>query len=413
LYGDWSNYFSGKGVCELKSFSWFQGSADFDTELVNYSIAGVYFLAVGDVDNDGWEDIVTTQPFVNGPSYQFSVSLSDGDGTFASPVNYLAGNNPWFIVLGDVDNDGWLDAVFFNWWDNTLSVSLNDGDGTYGSPTVYSVGAPARYLLLGDVNNDGWLDIIVPKSGNPSNLGVFINDGDGTFASGVDYQVGVGVHQIALGDIDKDGWLDVVTGNSGSAYVSVSLNDGDGTFAAQTTYSTGNYPIGVSLGDVDGDGWLDIIAVVSNGNIAVFLNDGDGTFASAVNYPVTSFPAPEYVSLGDVDNDGWLDIVVTHKYQGDFGEYEVLLSVSLNDGDGTFASPVNYPFRPYSPAGLYDLDHDGDLDMIFADIGSKFSISENPIINSGSNGPCCGDDGASDDFSNSTHQCINGVFSEI
>ena len=109
-----------------------------------------------------------------------------------------------------------------------------------------------------------------------------------------------------------------------------------------------------------------------------------------------------------MDGDGDLD-VVTANHIGD-GTF----SVRFNDGSGVFSGSSNYAVGSYPyDVALGDLDGDGDLDVVTSNIGdATFSVRFNDYL-SGTNGPCCGDDGASDDFSNSTHQCVNGVFSAI
>ena len=84
----------------------------------------------------------------------------------------------------------------------------------------------------------------------------------------------------------------------------------------------------------------------------------------------------------------------------------------FEDATATFSGSSNYVVGDY-PYGvaLGDVDGDGDLDVVTANHGaSTFSVRFNDYL-SGTNGPCCGDDGATDDFNNSTNTCTNGVFS--
>jgi len=91
------------------------------------------------------------------------------------------------------------------------------------------------------------------------------------------------------------------------------------------------------------------------------LNNGDGTFQSPVNYGVGYGPLSVYGA--DLDGDGDIDLAVTN------GSYNV--SILLNNGDGTFQSPVNYSIG-VGPISVYgaDLDGDGDIDLAVSNEGS-------------------------------------------
>ena len=96
-----------------------------------------------------------------------SILLSNGDGTFAAAVNYRAGDEPWFIAVDDVDGDGWVDMAVVNWELGSVWVYLNlcedpcpadfDGDGEVDTADLLHLlgawGTPD-----GDVDGDGDTD---------------------------------------------------------------------------------------------------------------------------------------------------------------------------------------------------------------------------------------------------------------
>ena len=132
------------------------------------------------------------------------------------------------------------------------------------------------------------------------------------------------------------------------------------------------------------------------------------------------YNSTHYCSYGGVIFNA--DALYTQDWYGDRIDYSSGKGVCelegyawFEDAATTFSGSSNYAVgsNPYGVA-VGDLDGDGDLDVVTANhIGDgTFSVRFNDYL-SGTNGPCCGDDGATDDFSNSTHQCVNGVFSEI
>jgi hypothetical protein len=289
------------------------------------------------------------------------------------------------VTLGDVDGDGDLDAFFANgryeaFQPNTLA--LNDGTGRFRD----SRQRPGRPMdtysaALGDLDGDGDLDGFV---GNGATCQMLENDGRGEFAAHrwipAPGDSGAWSWAIALGDVDGDGDLDVFSagccgvsrtpGGILHSYNVVWLNDGAGDFrdSGQRLGESGSKA--VALGDVDGDGDLD--AFVGNSQESsgvsrpnqpnkVWLNDGSGRFRDSGH--LLGRAETQALDLGDVDGDGDLDVVVAN-----VGPSEVW----LNDGSGNFSDTGQVLGSTHSRVvmasgrrrfvRLGDLDTDGDLD---------------------------------------------------
>ncbi|MEM7229590.1 MAG: VCBS repeat-containing protein [Planctomycetota bacterium] len=143
------------------------------------------------------------------------------------------------------------------------------------------------------------------------------------------------------------------------------------------------------LADYDNDGDLDV-AVTGGSGFAIALNQGDGTFATPVTYPTAE--APRHIATADFNGDSYPDIVVPFLNASDF-------RVVLNNGDGTFGTPVSYPrIGTVVWVTVGDADDDGDIDIVCAN-GSDDSLSV--YLN----------DGAGTFMEFSTFNVINGPYS--
>ena len=167
--------------------------------------------------------------------------------------------------------------------------------------------------------------------------------GQGNFLPGVNYPVAGGLG-IAVGDVNGDKKLDVVVANGGTT-VGILLGNGDGTLQLEITI---NVPlstcgtVGVALGDFNGDGSLDLAvlcvnAVFPNGDagvIEIYLNNGDGTFQTPVAYPIDGLN-PFAIFAADFRNNGKLDLAVLNQASKS-------VTILLGNEDGTFATPADY-----------------------------------------------------------------------
>jgi VCBS repeat-containing protein len=155
----------------------------------------------GDVDGDGDLDIVYGGSAVVGGSGSGDggVLLNDGTGVFTEYQNSFGAADTGVIVLGDLDDDGAIDAVVSS--SAGLEMWRNDGTGHFSLDHLLVAG-PAGSQILTDFDGDGDLD--VTYVGNNSVQGL-ANDGHGNFApTGTPLAVSGYAFWLAAGDIVGD-----------------------------------------------------------------------------------------------------------------------------------------------------------------------------------------------------------------
>jgi len=341
--------------------------------------SGPYDLLSADLDGDSHPDLVTA----NYAGDTVSVLRNNGDGTFATQVEYAVGSNPCAVTLVGAD------LAVANQGDDTVSILPSNGDGTFAPQVTYPVGPVPTAIAGGDLNGDGLPDLAV-TSYESHTVSILLRNADGTFAPQVTYAVGAEPVSAAIGDLDGDGHADLVVANygvnGGGDTVSVLHNLGDGTFASQAVWPAGTRPTRVAIGDLDQDGDLDLAIAnegapgADRGAVSLLRNNGDGTFAPRVYYPVGT--SPSAVTIGDLDGPGapgFPDLVVTNS-----GTEDIWLL--RNDGYGLFAANGTYPVaRVPTAAALGDFDGDGALDVAVTSFGtaSKPGNMINVLVSNG------------------------------
>lgn len=190
-----------------------------------------YPFAAGDVNNDGWLDIVATAT-ATGPSRReqlplsraLTLLLSDGKGGLTPRQLPLRTGEPWFAAIADLNGDGRADIVATHHDQSALTAMIGDGRGGFteanGSP--FDFGANLFHLIIADVNRDTTMDVVATSG---DSIRVILGDGRGAFKQGASIPVGPGAWRVAAADLNGDGTIDVVTTNSEGNSLSVLLGN--------------------------------------------------------------------------------------------------------------------------------------------------------------------------------------------
>ena len=321
-------------------------------------------VAVGDFDNDGFEDLYVTAYGGN------RLYHNNGDGTFTD-VTVASGTagRGWSTSAAwvDLDNDGLLDLVVLRYldWDfnDTYCGEHRDGFRAYCHPDLFKAVTPL----------------------------VFHNEGKGKFAeigtkTGIN-KPGKGLG-ISIADYDRDGKIDIFVANDSmleflyrqkpdrsfeeTALASEVAVDGDGR-----TYAG----MGVDFADYNNDSYPDVVVTnLANQKYALYKNNGDASFTYTSDMEGVSSATLLHSGWGtrffDYDNDGWKDLIFAQGHDIDniqlnFPQlrYKEPLLLLHNNGHG-FTDVSGKSGEVFQQAwvgrgvAIGDIDNDGRQDVV-------------------------------------------------
>jgi hypothetical protein len=244
----------------------------------------------------------------------------------------------------------------------------------FGPQQIISNTAQGSFRVIPyDMNNDGFMDV-VGASNDSWKIAWFENlDGQGNFsAERVINTTAITIDGLEMVDIDDDGDMDILYKTSYQDKIAWMENlDGLGTFGPERLVADTNYPYTISTADIDSDGDMDIFAnVYHNGffNRLVWYEnvDGLGNYSSENVIEIGDFYISTLLNF-DLDNDGDLDLITSYE---SYGPSQIIWYENL-DGQGGFSeSQEIYQFDYFSDwvsihnLSYSDINGDGKIDLL-------------------------------------------------
>jgi len=277
-------------------------------------------VAVGDYDNDGYEDLYVTAYGGN------KLYHNNGDGTFTDVTEKAGvGGSGWSTSAAwvDLDGDGLLDLMVLRYvkWDfDDIYCGIHEPDGRdYCHPDVFQPVTPL----------------------------VYHNDGNGHFTE-VSEKIGLSKPGkglgVAIADYDRDHHIDVFVAND-SMEEFLYHNKGKGRFeevgllAGVSVDGDGKTyaGMGVDFADYNNDGLPDLVVTdLANQQYALYKNNGDGSFTYDSNASGIASMTLKHSGWGlrffDYDNDGWKDLLIAQGHD--------LESIQRNYPDLRYREPL-------------------------------------------------------------------------
>jgi len=398
---------------------------------------GVAFI---DYDNDGWPDIF----LVNGADWPGHVQKhstpklyhNNRDGTFTD-VTHKAGLDIEIygmgVAVGDYDNDGYDDLFITAYGQNRLFH--NNGNGTFSDVTQKAgLSGPKEFSTSAawiDYDKDGHLDLVVgnyvqwspqtdlyctldgksksyctPESYKGTSVRLWHNLGNGTFEEATQ-KAGLGdptskTLGVALLDYDNDGWLDLLFSNDTQPN-KLYRNNGNGTFTEKALVAgvafsedgVARAGMGVDASDYDHSGYPSLLITnFSNQMLSLYHNEGKGLFVDEA--PRSEIGRASLLTLGfgcfffDYDLDGWPDVLVTNGHiDADIQRVQANVKYAMpphlfrNIGKGKFEEVTKTLGQAFaSPrvgrgAAYADINNDGRLDLLLSTSGGPVYLFRN------------------------------------
>jgi hypothetical protein len=336
-------------------------------------------VGVCDMNADGKDDIVRA----SGNSVMFIDYQNAPNATFteASFGSNTIGD-PWAMCVGDVDNNGYNDVLWGD-YGNVFILTANSTGTSYTGTQVSNITSNFIFVQganFANVNNDHFLDAFVCNDvdmphiyvGNGTTSGWAMNqslmplattpasDNSGNYAS-------------IWTDVNNDNLIDLMITHCRQSVSSptdarridqVFINNGNGTYTQDITNWTGlrdgAQGWSTAWGDIDNDGDQDAFVLNYDVNSKLMINNGSGVFTNAmsgsgINSTTSIFG--ENATFHDFDNDGDLDLLIS-------GDTHLLY---MNNGNSTFTqvspNPFSYNANQITAHAVGDLNGDGFLDV--------------------------------------------------
>ncbi|HHH49853.1 MAG TPA: PKD domain-containing protein, partial [Saprospiraceae bacterium] len=324
-------------------------------------------IASGDLDGDGFKDVVVASRVSNSLSWYKNMS----NGMFSDQIIIEYIEDVRSVHLADLDGDGDLDVLSAS-IGSGVAVHENLTAGQFGTPIIIDEG---QWVSTVDIDGDGDEDIMFGQT-----VKVAMNQGDLLFSPPIylDFNFSTFLKAIPV-DIDLDGDLDIVGGAPSDDIFSWVENEGGQAFTLHVIDDDFDSPFNVFPNDFNGDGYPDLLVSSRDGKkISRYRSNGDGSFQPE-EILFVGIDYPRETLVADLDNDGDGDIL-TNSYS----DKRIILFNNLGNGEFADWELIDNTIWPLHTLPT-DIDNDGDLDLVSVQIGGGVQLYKNLLFDQGSN----------------------------
>lgn len=335
-----------------------------------FTTSGVSMLTSADLDNDGDEEIIASFTGSSGKLAYFE-NLSNGvfsnTMTKIDSISFTSG-----VAVGDFNNDGWEDLVAIGGINHESWVYINNlGTFPLRDTLDLNISILVNDVVVADFDLDNDDDIVIIGQ---HSIDLYRNDGNSNFIKETILDTGTSGKpleclDLATADMDSDGDMDLVCAET--AGVVVYMNSGNAIFTPNY------YSVITEVGwvihpfDLDNDNDIDVLMKNSSGDVKWFSNDGNGILA----FEQILTTVPDLLSMTSIDynNDGYEDIYASYLHH---------VSIFLNDSSHTFVTEIPVYFdnnMVMGPVHLANIDNWGMQDYVWAGVTKSIAYHLNHL----------------------------------
>lgn len=214
-------------------------------------------VKIGDFNDDGRNDVVSIDWGASSPDVD--VFLQNANGTMDPSTVYVVTGGGYDLDVGDVNNDGRQDIVIMG-GSSAFAVLLQNSSGTMDGPVYYDLpeGLRQNGVTVGDINGDGRDDVVVTCH---MYVVAFYQNESGTLNAPVSYASSGNTIPVDIGDVNGDGLNDVIS--AGGSTLEIHLQAAGGGLLpyeiCPIPYVQHYSPDSLEVGDVNNDGANDVV----------------------------------------------------------------------------------------------------------------------------------------------------------
>ncbi len=318
-----------------------------------------------DTNDDGHLDVVTSDSD-NFPRSELVTFLNLGDGlTFTQAPSIVETNNP--LASGDFDRDGIPDILGSKYWNLNrsqflydLTLAYGNGFGSFQDQTDLGLDPFYRNGETGDVDGDGFRDAVL---WNRRGLGILQNNQAGGMRNEAIMDLNVAASEMVPADMDADGAEEVVILSNSPRSVVVATSNGDRTLALGPVTSIGGSEISdLCVVDLTGNSMLDAVLLQrtsssADDSIQFLENDGSRNLLKVNAIPIGNISSSAGLAAVNLDQDPAYELILI-----DRDTVRVFTQIDGFDFQEVASSLVSEDIRGRARHG--DFDGDGDIDLL-------------------------------------------------